>query len=98
MNFIRIHLTSQILKNYNENCKRFSHNGFFYFNDSVGIINRIGKGFLYNREEVINLDWRKIRDEELLEVYKKMKNKEFFFFKELDGKFYKTRPKKNVKT
>ena len=93
MNFIRTHLVSQILKNYNENCRKFSHDGFFYFNDKVGKINRVGKGFLY----VIHLDWRKVKDKELLTVFKKVKNKDFFFYKNIDGKFYKTRPK-HVKT
>jgi hypothetical protein len=98
MNFIRIHLVSQILKNYVENCRKFSHDGFFYFNDKVGKINRVGKGFLYNEEEVLHLDWRKVKDKELLTILKKIKNKDFFFYKSIDGKFYKTRPKQNVKT
>jgi len=97
MNFIRMHLISQILKNYNENCKKFSHDGFLHFNSNVGKINRVGKGFLYNEEEVVFLDWRKIKDKELLYILKKLKNKEFFFYKNIDGKFYKTKPK-NVKT
>jgi len=57
MNFIRTHLVSQILKYYNENCRKFSHDGFFYFNEKVGKINCVGKRFLYNEEEVIHLDW-----------------------------------------
>lgn len=97
MNYIRLHLISQILKNYNENCKRFSHDGFFYFNDKVGNIDRLGKGFLYNEEEILNLDWRKIKDKELLIILKKIKNKEFYFYKQIEDRFYKTKPK-NVKT
>lgn len=96
MNFIRMHLVSKILRNYSDNCRKFSHNGFFYFNDKVGKINRVGKGFLYHENQVLHLDWRKVEDKDLLTIFKKIKNNDFFFYKDIDGKFYKTKPKSNA--
>jgi hypothetical protein len=40
------------------------------------------------------LEWQDIKGKELLEILKQMNQKNFFFYKNIDGKFYKTRPKK----
>jgi len=98
MDFIRYNLISKILTKYRENRNMYNHDNFFYFENNISKINRIGKGFLYNEEEIMPLEWQDIKGKELLEILKQMNQKNFFFYKNIDGKFYKTRPKKrNVK-
>lgn len=96
MNFIKVHLISKIVKNYREIKTNFSHDGFFFFNTKVGDINRIGKGFLYKEDLIMPEDWRNIKGSDLLKILKRIEKKEFYFHKEINGRFYKTRPR-NVK-
>ncbi len=94
MNFIRYNLISKILSKYRDNRDLYNHDNFFYFNNKIGNINRIGKGFLFNEEEVVPVDWKKIKGKDLVAILNEMKNKNFYFYKDINGKFYKTRPKK----
>ena len=97
MNFIRYNIISKILSKYRDNRDLYDHDSFFYFNSEINKIDRIGKGFLYNKDEVVPVDWNNVRGKDLLNILKEMKNKNFFFYKDINGKFYKTRPKRNVK-
>ena len=97
MDFIRYNLISKILTKYREDKSLYEHDGFFYFKNKVNKINRIGKGFLYLEEQVLPLDWKSIKGKDLIQVYKSYKDNEIYFFKEINGKFYKTRPRKHVK-
>lgn len=97
MEQIRFHLISSILKKYRKVCNKFSFTGFLYFDQKIGDLDRLGKGFLFNHEEILPTDWRKIKSSDLLKVYNSLKDKKFYFNKEVDGKFYKTRLKANVK-
>ena len=97
MDFIRYNLISKILTKYRDNRDLYKHNNFFYFNNKIGSINRIGKGFLYNEEEVMPIDWNEIKGKDLMIVLNEIKQKNFYFYKDINGKFYKTRPKKDVK-
>jgi hypothetical protein len=93
MNFIKIHLISKISKNYREIRTHFSHDGFFFLNKDVNKINRIGKGMLYKEELIIPEDWRKIKGNDLLNILKQIKEKKFYFYKEINGKFHKIKPR-----
>jgi hypothetical protein len=94
MDFIRYNLISKILTKYRQDKSLYQHDGFFYFKNKVSKINRIGKGFLYFEEEVLPIDWKSIKGKDLVQVYNLYKDNDIFFYKEIDGKFYKTRPKK----
>lgn len=97
MDFIRYNIISKILSNYRDNRNLYNHDSFFYFDSQVSKIDRIGKGFLYNKDEVMPVDWNNVTGKELVNVLQEMKRKNFYFFKNINGKFYKTRPKRNVK-
>ena len=97
MNFIKVHLISKIAKNYRQMRTSFSHDGFFFFNEKVSDINRIGKGLLYKEEVITPEDWRKIKGKDLIKILNQIKNREFYFHKEVNGRFYKTRPKNVTK-
>jgi hypothetical protein len=99
MNFLRYTIISKILTKYRSKREFYNHEGFLYFDTKVGNINRIGKGFLYCEEEIIHQNWDDIDSNELFQVLKLIKNNQFYFFKTIDGKTVKFRPKKkNVKT
>jgi hypothetical protein len=93
MDFIKVHLISKIAKNYRKMKTHFSHDGFFFFNDKVGDINRIGRGLLYKEEVITPSDWRKIKGTDLIKILKQIEENKFYFHKEINGRFYKTRPK-----
>lgn len=97
MDFIKVHLISKIAKNYRKMRTRFSHDGFFFFNDKVGDINRIGRGLLYKEEVITPEDWRKIKGTDLIKIIKQIEDNKFYFIKEINGRFYKTRPKNVTK-
>lgn len=97
MDFIRYNLISKILSKFRDNRDLYKHDNFFYFNQNFGKINRIGRGFLFNEEEVVPLDWNKIKGKDLVSILNELKQKNFYFYKDINGKFYKTRPKRNVK-
>lgn len=97
MEQLRFHLISSILKKYRKVCNKFSFTGFLYFDEKIGNLDRLGKGFLYNHDEILPIDWRKVSSPNLLRVYLSLKEKRFYFNKEVDGRFYKTRLKRNVK-
>ena len=87
-------LIFKILSKYRSMRETYAHQGFFYFESNISKIDRIGNGFLYNHEEIPPLDWRKLKGKELYKVYRELSNRNFYFYKNINGKFYKTRPKK----
>jgi hypothetical protein len=93
MNCIRIHLTSKILQKYKKICKKLAYDGFLYFDSPVGEIDRVGKGFLFKKESILHTDWRDVKDIELIDAFKQLKNNKVFFYQTIDKKVYKTRLK-----
>ncbi len=96
MEQIRFHLISSILKKYRRVCQKFNFNGFLYFDTNIGHLDRLGKGFLYKHEEILPVDWRLVKSGELFEIHELLKQKKFYFYKDVEGKLYKTRLKRNV--
>lgn len=72
---------------------KFSHDSFFFLDEKVNGINRIRKGLLYKEDNIIPEDWRKIKGTDLIKILKQIEDRSFYFHKEINGKFYKTRPK-----
>jgi len=93
MDFIKVYLISRIVKKYRILKDVLSHDGFFFLNESVNNIDRIGKGCLFKKDIITPLDWRKIEGKDLLKILNQIKSKEFYFLKEIEGRVYKTRPK-----
>jgi hypothetical protein len=97
MNFIRYNLISKILSKYRDNRDYFLHEGFFYFDTKINNINRIGYGFLYKEDEIMPFQWQDISGKDLVKILKQFQKKNFYFFKEIEGKHQKIKPKKRVK-
>lgn len=77
-------------------CQKFNFNGFLHFDTNIGHLDRLGKGFLYKHEEILPIDWRLVKSGELFEIYDLLKQKKFYFYKDVEGKLYKTRLKRNA--
>ena len=73
---------------------------FYYFNDPIvdgkRIINRVSRFHPFEKEEIVPIGWYLLSGNALIQIYDKLKNNEFFFYKLIDGKSYKARLKKNV--
>ena len=105
MSFITIHLVAKVKDLIKDRQKSLRHNGFFYFNEPIVvktkdkkkpiIINRVNSDNPYEKEQILPLSFYYIGGTGLSEVYKKLKENDFFIYKKLeDGKDYKIRLKK----
>lgn len=74
---------------------------FYYFNtpivDDNRLINRVSQFNPFEKEEIVPVGWYGLSGCTLIEIYDRLKNNEFFFYKKIEGKSYKARLKKNVK-
>jgi len=101
-NFITEHIIELII-NEVEGKKKIggTATSFFYFEEPIidgdKHINRVSQFNPFEKEEILPIGWHVLEGSTLLEIYDKLKNNEFFFYKLIDGKSYKARLKKNVK-
>jgi hypothetical protein len=103
-NFIRQHIICKIFeKSYNaREILNIPHNSFIYFDKDIRIkngkfnlsVNRFGKGGLHGRNEILPIPWSILTGQELLESLFKIKDREFYVNREIDGRSFKTRIKK----
>ena len=103
-NFIRLHLIKEIFQRSSEKKKicQVPDNAFIYFDDPIQTtmykITRFGKGNFFFEEQVLPIDWTSIDGNILLKAVELIKTNKFFVLKDVEGKFFKTRPKgKNVR-
>jgi hypothetical protein len=103
-NFIRLHLIKEIFQRSSEKKKicQVPENSFIYFDEPIQTthfkINRFGKGNFFFEEQVLPIDWTSIDGIILLKAVELIKTNKFFVLKDVDGKFYKAKPKgKNVR-
>ena len=99
INFLDRHLIIKIemqlkLKKYDLN-----HSGFFFFDKSIidndgKIIDKI-KGNPYLRGGNDPIGWTQISGSTLMAISQRLKDNEFFVYKNLEGRNYKTRLKKD---
>jgi hypothetical protein len=102
MNFIKKHLIDKIKKEVNRKQDSVNFNGFFYFDSPISynigknpvLINRINRERFYQQEEILPLAWN-IKGGPLMEIFFKIKNDEFYFYKKVNDKEHKIRFKKN---
>ena len=102
-NFIRQHIIKEIFKKSYEaiNILGIRHDSFLFFDDMLRIkngrinqnINRFGKGALYGRNEILAIPWTVLNGNQLIDIVNKIKNKEFYSHKDIDGKSCKIRIK-----
>lgn len=107
MNFLEKHLTEKIYELTTQKQELLKHKGFLYFDELIETkytdkkINRInasvgvGAFSLYAKEEILPLGIYSLSGKTLLEIYKKLKNNEFYTDQKFkDGKYYKVRLKR----
>ena len=101
INFIARHLVDKITEQLVEKQGILKHDGLYYFNDPIingkEIINRVSRFYPYKLNAPTPISWFTLNGEVLVQVFKKLKNNEFFVYKKIEGKDCKVRIKKNVK-
>ena len=105
MSFITIHLVAKVKELIQSRQTSLRHKGFFYFNEPIVIktkdkrnpiiINRVNSDNPYEKEQILPLSFYYLGGAGLYEIYKRLKENDFFIYKKLeDGKDYKVRLKK----
>jgi hypothetical protein len=94
MNTIKKILIFKIIGQYRHLKEKYKHDGFFYFENPKSEINRIGSGLLYKSEEILPINWDNVKGKNLYQIYREINQNNFYFYKNINGKSYKTRPKK----
>ncbi len=51
-------------------------------------------GLLYKSEEILPINWDNVKGKNLYQIYREINQNNFYFYKNINGKSYKTRPKK----
>lgn len=102
MNFIDHHLISKIIELYKFKLKILEQeNGFLYFDfpikTNIYKIDRIGNGFVYFENQILPLDWNSITGKTLLSILKQIKENNVYIYREIDGKIFKTRLRRDAK-
>ena len=99
-NFISRHVIQKIQKEIEAKRKVTKSCNFYYFNEGIKDgkreINRVSRWSPFEKEEICGLSWYALSGSTLVQIYDKLKNNDFFFYKMIDGKSYKARLKKNV--
>lgn len=99
-NFISNHVIQKIIKEIESKHKVTKDTNFYYFNEPIKdgkrSINRVNRSSPFEKEEIMCLSWYALSGSTLIQIYDKLKNNDFFFYKIIDGKSYKARLKKNV--
>lgn len=101
LSVIKYNIIAKISSLYREYREYYGNEGFFYFNsiiskgdkDSISI-DRIKGGFLYECEVITPKNWSDIDGKTLFKVLNRMNMKDFYFYKNIDGKLLKMKPKK----
>ena len=100
MNFLSVHLVHKIEETVKKKQSVLKHEGFYYFDEPIKdgkkVINRINRWCPYIKEQVLPASWYSLSGKTLAQIFKKLKNNEFYIYKEIDGKDCKVRLKKNV--
>ena len=99
MDFIKTHLLSKIKQQVKEKQDILKFDGFLFLDKDVNSrgdkkINRLNKYNLYQKEELLPLNWYETKGNSLLEVYTQLKDNNFYIYKLLNGRSHKMRIKK----
>ena len=100
-NFITEHIIKLIQQEIEGKKRVTKQTSFFYFNEPIEdddkLINRVSQFNPFEKEGILPIGWHGVSPNTLIEIYDRLKNNEFFFYKRIEGKSYKARLKKNVK-
>jgi len=101
MDFIRRHLIVNVQKMIIEKQKFVDFDGFFHLNECTKnrdniFIDRVNRHNPYIKDKLYASNWYLLESKALLEIYKKIKNNEFYFIKNIKGQDYKFRLKNNI--
>jgi hypothetical protein len=98
MNFISKHLIEKIYEEVKKKQAVLKHEHFYYFDepvmDKTRKIDRLNRWNPFIKNEVLPTSWYSMEGKTLMEVYQKLKDNEFYIYKNLDGKSHKMRIKK----
>lgn len=106
MSFIKKHLLEKIKKYVNGKQDSVNFSGFFYFDNPIIdiktgnrkiIINRVNRDSIYEKEEIIPLIKNQLNGSTLVDIFFRVKNDEFFFYKKVNGKDHRVRFKNGTK-
>ncbi len=90
MDFIRHHLMSRTLGKWSKLCRDYNNNKWFYFIKPVKnkgkYIDRIGKGLVYYKDEIIPVKWLDVEGKSLLEIYYQTINQKLYYYIDIGGK------------
>lgn len=101
MSFIRTHLVTSIQKKIKQKQDSINFSGFFYFDEKIKdnkrdwLINRVNDKNAYPHEKVYPLTFWTLDAKALVDLYGKIKNNDFYFYKRVNGKDHKIRLKRN---
>ena len=98
MNFITSHLIKKIDEQIKQKQATLKHDHFYYFDEPIKdkkkVIDRVNRWNPFVKNEVLPYTWYAMDGTALHELYSKLKNNEFYIYKNLDGKSHKMRIKK----
>jgi len=98
MNFITSHLIEKINEQIKQKQATLKHDHFYYFDEPIKdkkkVIDRVNRWNPFVKNEILPSTWYAMDGKALHELYFKLKNNEFYIYKNLDGKSHKMRIKK----
>ena len=98
--FIRKHLITSTKQMITQKQDSINFNGFFHF-DGVksrnAIINRVNRENPFMKEEILSSSWHLLEGSALIDIYNKIKNNEFYFYKTVNGKDHRLTFKNVIK-
>lgn len=101
-NFISKHLIKQIELLISYKQRVLNHTAFLYFDEPILVgkksINRVNRFNYYFQDEILPQSFYSLSGIHLLKIYQALKKDNFYIWKEIKGRDYKTRIKKNEQT
>ena len=98
MDFITKHLINKIGVLISEKQKTLNHDSFVYFDKPIKIktkyINRVNRHNFYYQNEILPQSYWLLEGKQLIDIFESVKHNNFFVYKTIKGKDYKTRIKK----
>jgi hypothetical protein len=93
MIFIKEHLLSVIDDRIEDIFYQTKHNGFIYFDEPVidekYTIDRVSRLSPFKFDEILPVDWYKLKGSTLLKIFEKIKKQELYISKNINGVNYK---------
>ena len=98
MNFITKHLIEKIYDQIKEKQSILKHEHFFYFDEPIntrkGKLDRVNRWNPYIKNQVLPHTFYALGGNELIEIFTKLKDNDFYIYKNIDSKSHKMRIKK----